>query len=119
MTQINASDFGVKNQQDITENLINLLSYIKTVDGEKTITFENGTYYIDSEKCIKQILYITNTTGDKEYKAWWISKDLDPLSEHLYIVQKLQNEREREIKSRGQKLAWGGADGSRKPKLRS
>ena len=67
MTQINASDFGVKNQQDITENLINLLSYIKTVDGEKTITFENGTYYIDSEKCIKQVLYITNTTGDEEY----------------------------------------------------
>ena len=26
----------------------------------------------------------------------WISKDLDPLSEHLYNVQKLQNERERE-----------------------
>lgn len=68
MKQINASDFGVSNQQDITENLIELLSSIKTVDGEKTIIFENGTYYIDSEKCIKQILYITNTTGDKEYE---------------------------------------------------
>ena len=53
----------------------------------------------------------------------WISKDLDPLSEHLYNVQKLQNERERErereIKSQRQKLAWGGADRSRKPRLRS
>ena len=68
MKQINASDFGVKNQQNITENLIELLSYVKSVNGEKTITFEKGTYYIDSEKCIKEILYITNTTGDEEYE---------------------------------------------------
>lgn len=70
MKQINASDFGIKNQQDITKNLIELLSYVKAVDGEKTIIFENGTYYIDSEKCIKQMLYITNTTGDEEYEKY-------------------------------------------------
>ena len=68
MTQINASDFDIKNQQDITEKLIDLLSYVKTVEGEKTVVFEKGTYYIDSEKCIKQILYITNTAGDEEYE---------------------------------------------------
>lgn len=35
----------------------------------------------------------------------WTSKDLDPLSEHLYIVQKLQNERERS-KAKGKN--WHG-----------
>lgn len=68
MKQINASDFDIKNQQDITEKLIDLLSYVKTVEGEKTVIFEKGTYYIYSEKCIKQILYITNTAGDEEYE---------------------------------------------------
>ena len=68
MMQIHASDFGIKNQQDITENFIKLLSYAKTIDGEKIVTFENGTYYVDSDKCIKEMLYITNTTGDEEYE---------------------------------------------------
>lgn len=35
----------------------------------------------------------------------WISKDLDPLSEHLYIVQKLQKERER---SKAEDKNWHG-----------
>ncbi len=73
-----ASEFGIKLNEDITENLIKLFSVIKNDDGEKTVIFENGTYYIDSEKCEKHMLYITNTVGDKEF-----SSDETP---HLNVV---------------------------------
>ncbi|MGN0547226.1 MAG: right-handed parallel beta-helix repeat-containing protein [Acutalibacteraceae bacterium] len=69
MNIINASEFGIAQGRDITEELIKLFSFIKTVDGEKTVVFENGTYYIDSEKCEKHMLFITNTVGDGEFKA--------------------------------------------------
>ncbi len=69
MKIINASEFGIAQGKDITEELIKLFSFIKTVDGEKTVVFEKGTYYIDSEKCEKHMLFITNTVGDKEFKA--------------------------------------------------
>lgn len=64
-----ASEFGIKPNEDITENLVKLFSVIKNDDGEKTVVFENGTYYIDSEKCEKHMLYITNTVGDKEFSS--------------------------------------------------
>ena len=69
MKIVHASDFGIKSNCDITEMLKELLSYLKTVDGETTVIFEKGTYYIDSEKCEKHILYITNTVGDKEFSS--------------------------------------------------
>lgn len=69
MKMIHASDFGIIPDQDITEKVIALLSYLKTVDGEKIVSFEKGTYYIDSEKCDKRMLYITNTVGDGEFSA--------------------------------------------------
>ncbi|MGN1195231.1 MAG: right-handed parallel beta-helix repeat-containing protein [Acutalibacteraceae bacterium] len=64
-----ASQFGIKPNEDITENLIKLFSDMKADNGEKTVIFENGTYFIDSEKCEKRMLYITNTVGDKEFSA--------------------------------------------------
>lgn len=67
MKIINASQFNICNGEDITENLIRLSVYAKTIDEEKTVIFEKGTYYIDSEKCKKYMLYITNTVGDKEF----------------------------------------------------
>ncbi|MGN0469247.1 MAG: right-handed parallel beta-helix repeat-containing protein [Acutalibacteraceae bacterium] len=69
MKIIHASEFGIATNEDITEKLDELLSYIRSIDGEKTVTFEKGIYYIDSEKCEKHMLYITNTVGDKEFKA--------------------------------------------------
>lgn len=68
MKIVHASDFGIKPNRDITENSKELFSYLQTVDGETTVFFEKGTYYIDSEKCEKHMLYITNTVGDKEFK---------------------------------------------------
>ena len=78
MKTVYAHEFDIRTNEDITENLIRLVDYIKTVDGEKTVVFEKGTYYIDSEKCKKYILYITNTVGDNEF-----SKDETP---HLNAV---------------------------------
>ncbi|MGN0573627.1 MAG: right-handed parallel beta-helix repeat-containing protein [Acutalibacteraceae bacterium] len=69
MKIINASEFGITQGKDITEELIKLFSFIKSVEGEKTVVFEKGTYYIDSEKCEKHMLFITNTVGDGEFKA--------------------------------------------------
>lgn len=73
-----ASSFGIRPNQDITENLIILFAEMKKTDGEKTVVFEEGTYYIDSEKCEKHMLYITNTVGDKEFS--------DGETPHLYAV---------------------------------
>lgn len=68
MRIVHAADFGIKPNQEITQELSALLSHIKTDDGEKTVVFEKGTYYIDSQKCEKHMLYITNTVGDNEFK---------------------------------------------------
>ena len=46
---------------------------MKTIDEEKTVIFDKGTYFLDSEKCKKYTLYITNTVGDNEF-----SKDETP-----------------------------------------
>lgn len=68
MQTVKASQFGIIPEKDITQELGKLLSAVCGMDGEKTVVFEKGTYYIDSEKCKKQMLYITNTVGDGEFK---------------------------------------------------
>ena len=78
MKAIYARDFGICTDEDVTKKLIGLFDYLKTVDDEKTVIFDKGTYYIDSEKCKKYMLYITNTVGDDEF-----SKDETP---HLNAV---------------------------------
>lgn len=67
MKTVYAGDFDICTNEDITEKLIRLFDYLKTVDEDKTVVFEKGTYYIDSEKCKKYMLYITNTVGDEEF----------------------------------------------------
>lgn len=67
MKIINANEFDIHINEDITEGLIKLLDYLKTVNEEKTVVFDKGTYYLDSEKCKKYMLYITNTVGDEEF----------------------------------------------------
>ena len=67
MKIINANEFDIHINEDITEGLIKLLDYLKTVDEKKTVTFDKGTYYLDSEKCKQYMLYITNTVGDEEF----------------------------------------------------
>lgn len=67
MKTVYAGEFDIRTNEDITKQLINLFDYLKTVDEDKTVVFEKGTYYIDSEKCKKHMLYITNTVGDEEF----------------------------------------------------
>ena len=67
MKTVYAGEFDICTNEDITKQLINLFDYLKTVDEDKTVVFEKGTYYIDSEKCKKHMLYITNTVGDEEF----------------------------------------------------
>ena len=67
MNIIYAEQFGITANEDITERLCELLLHTNCIAGEKTVIFEKGTYYIDSEKCQKYMLYITNTVGDKEF----------------------------------------------------
>lgn len=78
MQIIKASSFGILPNEDITENLIRLLDSLKAVEEDKTVVFDNGTYYLDSERCVKHMLYITNTVGDEEF-----TKDETP---HLNAV---------------------------------
>ncbi|MGN1443219.1 MAG: right-handed parallel beta-helix repeat-containing protein [Acutalibacteraceae bacterium] len=70
MNIINASDYAITPDKDVTEEIAGLLMQMKKIDGEKTIVFQKGTYYLDSEKCEKHMLYITNTVGDKEFKDY-------------------------------------------------
>lgn len=78
MKTIYAKDFDIKPEEYITDNLIKLFDHIKTIDENITVIFDKGIYYIDSEKCNKYMLYITNTVGDNEF-----SKDETP---HLNAV---------------------------------
>lgn len=64
---INPFDFGISPNQEITENLMTLFEYLKNINEPKTLVLEKGEYYIDSEKCKKEMLFITNTTGDNEF----------------------------------------------------
>ena len=56
--KIRVSEFGISPEHDITEKLTKLFAYTKGIDGEKTVIFEKGTYYIDSEKCEKHMIYV-------------------------------------------------------------
>lgn len=69
MKILNAADYGIKSEHDITIELFNLIESAGQIDGQKTIQFETGTYFFSSEKCKKYMLYITNTVGDNEFSA--------------------------------------------------
>lgn len=78
MIIFNAKDYGIIPGGEIGKELAALLSDASCCVGEKTVVFEAGDYYIDSEKCEKHMLRITNTVGDEEF-----SKDETP---HLNAV---------------------------------
>lgn len=69
---INARDFGVLPNKDVTKELETLIASLKGEE-EKNLVFEAGDYFIDSRKLKSRMLYITNTVGDKEF-----SKDETP-----------------------------------------
>lgn len=67
MKTIYASDFGIKDKKEIAAELTKLFKSVGATDGEKTVAFERGTYYIDSRKCEQHMMFITNTVGDMEF----------------------------------------------------
>lgn len=69
MKILNAADYGIKPNKDITTELFKLIEDAGQIDDEKTIRFEKGTYFFSSDKCKKYMLYITNTVGDSEFSA--------------------------------------------------
>lgn len=69
MKILNAADYGIKPENDITVELFKLIEAAGQIDDEKTIRFEKGTYFFSSDKCKKYMLYITNTVGDSEFSA--------------------------------------------------
>lgn len=66
MKTLNAAEFGVLPEQEITQQLCRLFDEAANCKCEK-IVFSPGTYYINSKKCRRYMLYITNTVGDNEF----------------------------------------------------
>lgn len=64
-----AKDHGVIPGCRAARPLSELLQQMRGVEGEKTLVFERGDYLIDSRDCDTELLYITNTVGDKEFTA--------------------------------------------------
>lgn len=69
MNIIRASDFGIKSGEDATLGLCALFESACAENGEKTVLFDKGTYYISAEKCRRKRLVITNTVSEKEFSA--------------------------------------------------
>lgn len=68
MTKIEAKQHGILPGKQIGKQLNVLLSELSSMEGEKVLVFEQGTYYIDRDDCPKCYRAITNTTSAKEYK---------------------------------------------------
>ena len=66
---INASEYGVQPNKENGRALSVLFKKLAETEGEKTVVFEAGSYFVDTENCDTEMLYITNTAGDNEYKS--------------------------------------------------
>lgn len=66
---IKASEHGIKPNKENGKELSSLFKKLAETDGEKTVVFEAGNYFVDAENCDTEMLYITNTAGDNEYKS--------------------------------------------------
>ena len=64
---IKATDYNITPNQQIEEQLSALFSRLAEIDDEKTLVFEAGDYFIDMKNSKPEMLYITNTVGDKEF----------------------------------------------------
>ncbi|MDE5995522.1 MAG: hypothetical protein K2G56_01255, partial [Eubacterium sp.] len=66
---INASEYGIKPNEENGKALSALFKKLAEIEEEKTVVFEAGDYLVDAENCDTEMLYITNTAGDNEYKS--------------------------------------------------
>lgn len=68
MKVLYAKEYGIVPGQEVAQKLKELLQKLASDDSEKTLVFEKGNYYLDSENVASPLLYITNTIGDNEWK---------------------------------------------------
>lgn len=65
---INAKDKGILLNTDISKGINSLFQELREIKEEKILVLEKGDYFINSENCPEEMLYITNTIGDAEFK---------------------------------------------------
>ena len=65
---IKAADYNVTPNCPIEKQLSDLFRHLAEIDGEKTLVFDAGDYFIDMKNSKSEMLYITNTVGDREFK---------------------------------------------------
>lgn len=68
MKTLNASEYGIIPGEQVAEKLDALLKSLRGDEEEKTVVFAPGKYYVDSDFCPEEKLYITNTIANREYK---------------------------------------------------
>ena len=68
MIVINATDHNIIPEGRVGSALAALFKKLAETDGEKTLVFESGNYYIDAAELEYETLFITNTVGDNEFK---------------------------------------------------
>ena len=66
---IKASDYGIVPGASVGKALAGLFGALSETRGEKTLVFDGGVYYIDSEELEAETAFITNTVGDGEFSA--------------------------------------------------
>ncbi|MDE5671482.1 MAG: right-handed parallel beta-helix repeat-containing protein, partial [Eubacterium sp.] len=66
---INAAEYGIKPGRENGKELSVLFKKLSETKEEKIVVFEAGDYLVDAENCDTEMLYITNTAGDNEYKS--------------------------------------------------
>ncbi|MDE5655165.1 MAG: hypothetical protein K2I46_06100 [Clostridia bacterium] len=63
-----AKEYGVIAGEDVSHTLQKALCELENIEGEKTLTFENGEYHLYANKVCTKDLFITNTVGDKQWR---------------------------------------------------
>lgn len=69
MKIINAVDYGIKPNTDITEKIFELIRNVTNINEDKTIVLEKGTYNFFADKSPKVYMRVTNSCGESEWSA--------------------------------------------------
>lgn len=98
---INASEYGIKPNKENGKELSALFKKLAETEGEKTVVFEAGDYFVDAENCDTEMLYITNTAADNEYKA-------DETPHKAKVLFNLRNVKDLKIDGNGARFVVNG-----------
>lgn len=98
---INASEYGIKPDKENGKELSVLFKKLSEIDEEKTVVFEAGDYFVDAENCDTEMLYITNTAGDNEYK-------LNETPHKAKVLFNLKNVRDLKLEGNGARFVING-----------